>query len=56
MAWWDYGYQIRQPADRAVLVDPSGHNTTHVATVAKVLLGSEADAAAYMKVGALFVT
>ncbi|EKX72902.1 conserved hypothetical protein [Theileria equi strain WA] len=36
MAWWDYGYQLKQMADRTILTDNNTFNATHIATTAMV--------------------
>uniref|UniRef100_A0AAV1THW9 dolichyl-diphosphooligosaccharide--protein glycotransferase n=1 Tax=Peronospora matthiolae TaxID=2874970 RepID=A0AAV1THW9_9STRA len=45
LSWWDYGYQITTLANRTVLVDNNTWNNTHIATVGRVLVSREDDAA-----------
>lgn len=44
MAWWDYGYQLAAMGNRTTIVDGNTWNSTHIATVGKVLISNEEEA------------
>jgi len=44
LSWWDYGYQLASMSNRTTLVDNNTWNTTHIATVGRVLASTEEDA------------
>ena len=41
MAWWDYGYQINGIAERTSIADGNTWNHEHIATLGRILSGSE---------------
>ena len=41
MAWWDYGYQITGIANRTSIADGNTWNHEHIATLGRILSGSE---------------
>ena len=43
MAWWDYGYQINGIAERTSIADGNTWNHEHIATLGRILSGSEED-------------
>jgi len=49
VAWWDYGYWITVPTDRATLADGATSNGTQIAMLARILTGTEDEAVKIMK-------
>ncbi len=49
VAWWDYGYWITVPTDRATLADGATSNGTQIAVLARILTGTEDEAVKLME-------
>ncbi|GFE55569.1 oligosaccharyl transferase STT3 [Babesia ovis] len=49
MAWWDYGYQLRQMANRSVLTDNNTSNNQQIAITGLIFASEERDAYKMLK-------